>query len=140
VISFVDTSFFFALASEDDPDHERVRQVFDQIEPRELPASWLTTNPVVLETIRLTKRNIGSDAAVEMGRRLYAEQLARVHWTTPAEERLALDYLAKYKDQRYSPVDCISFVVMEALGIQEALTIDRDFTHRFVARPGPRPR
>jgi predicted nucleic acid-binding protein len=138
VISFVDTSFFFALASANDPDHDRVREVFEQVKVEELPGIWLTTNHVVLETIRLTKRNLGNDAAVDMGRRLYGEQLARIHWTTPAEERQALDYLAKYGDQRYSPVDCISFVVMEAFGIHEALTIDRDFTHRFNARPGPR--
>lgn len=28
---------------------------------------------------------------------------------------------------------------MEALGIREALAVDSDFTHRFVARPGPLP-
>jgi hypothetical protein len=26
---------------------------------------------------------------------------------------------------------------MEKLGIHEALTVDGDFTHRFIARPGP---
>jgi len=34
----------------------------------------------------------------------------------------------------------VIFVVMDGHGIGEALTIDRDFTHRFVVRPGPRPR
>jgi hypothetical protein len=29
---------------------------------------------------------------------------------------------------------------MEGLGIHEALAVDEDFTHRFVARPGPLPR
>jgi predicted nucleic acid-binding protein len=33
-------------------------------------------------------------------------------------------------------VDCLSFVVMEKLGIREAL--DSDFTHRFIARPDPK--
>ena len=41
-------------------------------------------------------------------------------------------------DQSYSFVDCVSFVLMEKLGIREALAIDSDFTHRFIARPGPR--
>jgi predicted nucleic acid-binding protein len=35
-------------------------------------------------------------------------------------------------------VDCLSFVVMEKLGIREALAVDSDFTHRFIARPGPK--
>ncbi len=140
MISFVDTSFFFALASADDPDHERVRDVFAQFDPERLPDLWLTTNHVVMETIRLTKRVMGQEAAVEIGKRLYSEKLARIHWTTPREEKEAFDYLARHGDQRYGPVDCTSFVVMDAHAISEALTIDRDFTHRFIARPGPRPK
>jgi predicted nucleic acid-binding protein len=42
-----------------------------------------------------------------------------------------------HQDQTYSAVDCLSFVVMEKLGIREALAVDSDFTHRFIARPGP---
>ena len=44
--------------------------------------------------------------------------------------------MAKYRDQVYNLVDCLSFVVMKRLNITEALTLD-DFTHRFVACPGP---
>ena len=45
--------------------------------------------------------------------------------------------MGRYRDKHYSPVDCLSFVVMEKLGITEALTLDGDFAHRFTARPGP---
>ena len=72
------------------------------------------------------------------GRRLYAETMARIHWASPAEEKEAFAYLVRHQDKNYSPVDCVSFVVMESLGLTEALTIDDDFTHRFIARPGPR--
>lgn len=138
--SFVDTSFFFALAVADDRDHDRVRAVFEEFEAKRLQDLWLTTNHVVLETIRLAKRVAGQDAAVAIGERLYSEQLARIHWTTPREEKDAFTYLARHHDQGYSPVDCISFVVMEAYGMREALTLDRHFTHHFIARPGPRPK
>jgi len=33
---FVDTSFFFTLASTKDPDHERVRAVFEEFDPEQL--------------------------------------------------------------------------------------------------------
>ncbi len=62
-----------------------------------------------------------------------------MHRATEAEEGEALAYLARYKDQHYSFVDCLRFVVMEQLGIREALAVDSDFTHRFVAHPGPKP-
>jgi len=39
---FVDTVFFYALASKDDPDHERVREVFKELDPKRLPELWLT--------------------------------------------------------------------------------------------------
>jgi predicted nucleic acid-binding protein len=52
----------------------------------------------------------------------------------------AFEYLKRHRDKTYSAVDCLSFVVMEKHGITEALAIDDDFTHRFTARPGPRPK
>ena len=70
--------------------------------------------------------------------RLYDESMARIHWATPEEEYEAFEYLKRYDDKEYSSIDCLSFVIMEKHDIKEALTVDRDFTHRFIARPGPR--
>jgi len=86
---FVDSSFFFALASEEDPDHERVREVFQEFDPKRLRDLWLTTNHIVSETITLTRSSGGHREAVSMGRRLYKEILARIHWATPEEEKKA---------------------------------------------------
>ena len=99
---------------------------------------------MVFETITLVRYKGSRDPkkahelAVDVGETLYSEKLARIHLSSFEEERAAFEYLRKYKDQEYSAVDCLSFVVMEKLGIQEALAVDSDFTHRFMARPGPR--
>jgi predicted nucleic acid-binding protein len=53
------------------------------------------------------------------------------------EHGAAFEYLKRHRDKKYSAVDCLSFVVMEKLGIREALAVDSDFQHRFIARPGP---
>lgn len=137
---FVDTSFLYALASTTDADHERVREVFETLDAKRLPDLCVTTNHVVAEAITLARSSSGHEHAVQLGERLYAESLARIHWTTPDEEREAFAYFKKHRDKDYSFVACLSFVVMQARGILEALTLDGDFTHRFVARPGPRPR
>jgi predicted nucleic acid-binding protein len=63
--------------------------------------------------------------------------LARIHQASPEEEKSAFDYLRRHRDKDYSAVDCLSFVMMDKLGIHEALAIDEHFTHRFVAKPGP---
>lgn len=134
---FLDTGFLFALVSTKDDHHARVREVFQTFNRVRLPDHLLTTNHVVAETITLA-RKIGHEEATKLGGRLYGEKLARIHWATPDEERAAFEYFKRHRDQAYSFVDCLSFVVMEKLGIREALAVDSDFTHRFIARPGPK--
>lgn len=137
---FVDTSFLFPLFSANDPDHARVRQAFEAFRGSNLREVLLTTSHVVAETITLIRMAPPRShaAAVKAGEALYSERLARLYWPSQDEERAAFAYFKKYKDKQYSFVDCLSFVVMERLGIREALAVDSDFTHRFTARPGPR--
>ena len=137
---FVDTSFWVALASEKDPDHERVRDIWRAFKARPLTAHLLTTNHVIFESITLASRRVHHSAGQGIGERLYAENIARVHWATPEDERAAFDYYRQHADKRYSAVDCLSFVVMLKHGINVAWTLDDDFTHRFIAQPGPRRR
>lgn len=133
---FLDTGFLFALVSKRDAHHSRVVEVFRTFSDLRLADRLLTTNHVIVEPITLT-RKIGHDDAVRLGDQLYGEKLAQIHWATPDEERSGFEFFTKHKDQTYSAVDCLSFVVMEKLGIREALAVDTDFTHRFIARPGP---
>ena len=133
---FLDTGFLFALVSKKDAHHKRVVDVFREFKSVRLADHLLTTNHVVAEAITLTLK-IGHSKAVRLGEQLYGEKLARVHWATPEEERAAFHFFRRHEDQTYSMVDCLSFVVMEKLSIREALAVDSDFTHRFIARPGP---
>lgn len=135
-MTFLDTGFLFALISKRDTHHARVVDVFRTLKDLRLADHLLTTNHVIAETITLT-RKVGHAGAARLGDQLYGEKLARIHWTSPDEERAAFHYFKRHQDQAYSFVDCLSFVVMEKLGIREALAVDSDFTHRFVARPGP---
>lgn len=138
-MTFVDTGFLFAFVSTRDEHHERVVEVFRTFKESRLADTLLTTNHVVAETITLA-RKIGHQEATTLGESLYAEKIARIHWTTPDEERTAFAYFKQHRDQTYSVTDCLSFVVMDKLGLREALAIDADFTHRFIARPGPKRR
>ncbi len=83
-------------------------------------------------------RHGGNQLAVSVGELLYTQKLARICRTTADDEQAALAYLRQHHDKRYSAVDCLSFVVMLAHGIDTALTLDRrDFSHRFRVLPGP---
>ena len=136
-MTFVDTSFFVALLDPRDKNHSRAVEAIEAFENRRLKDLLLTTNNVVLETITVARYEAGHALAVKAGEMLYGERLARLHRATAEEEAAAFAYLKKYEDKEYSAVDCLSFVVMEKLGIREALAFDSDFGHRFVMRPGP---
>jgi predicted nucleic acid-binding protein len=135
-VTFLDTGFLFALVSRKDAHHERVVEVFREFKNIRLADELLTTNHVVAEAITLTLK-IGHAEAAKLGAQLYGEKLARIHWATADGERAAFDYFVRHHDQNYSMVDCLSFTVMDKLGISEALAVDSDFMHRFIARPGP---
>jgi hypothetical protein len=134
---YVDTSFFVALLDPQDKNHARAVEAFEGFQGHRLKDLLLTTNNVVLETITVARYEAGHRLAVMAGEMLYGEKLARLHRTTAEDEAAAFAYLKEYEDKEYSAVDCLSFVVMEKLGIREALAFDSDFGHRFVMRPGP---
>jgi uncharacterized protein len=142
-VIFLDTGFLFALVYADDVHHTRVREVLERYRDRPLADFVVTTNHVVAETVTLLRKRAGQDPrarhelAVRVGRQLFAEVFGQVHHATVEDEQAALEYLARHQDKDYSFVDCLSFVVMDRLGIREALAVDADFTHRFVALPGP---
>jgi uncharacterized protein len=101
-VIFVDTSFFFPLVSAHDRDHSRVRKVIEDLGNRRLPDVLITTNHVVGETITLARVRGGHELAVQVGRHLYAEKMARIHWASPDQEKAAFEYLAKHRDKEYS--------------------------------------
>jgi len=145
-VILLDTGFVFALVYANDVHHARVIEVLDQYRGRPLADFVLTTNHVIAETVTLVRKKAGADPrgrhalAVRTGQQLLAGTLGQVHHATAEEERAALAYLARHQDKDHSFVDCLSFVLMERLGIREAFTVDGDFTHRFVALPGPLPK
>jgi len=145
-VIFLDTGFLCALFSETDANHDRARQVVEAYRGRPLADVVVTTNHVVAETITLVRARSHRDArsrhriAVEVGRKLFAGVFGRIHQATAEEERAAFMFLERRPDKSYSFVDCLSFVVMNRLGINEAWAVDSDFTHHgFVVTPGPPP-
>jgi len=142
-VIFLDTGFIFALVCSHDASHLRVRRNIAEYKGRDLSQLLLTTNHVVEETITLLRSrghrdaDVAHDLAVRVGRRLFSGALARVHHATVEEEHAAFEYLAARRDKRYSLTDCLSFVIMDAYHITEALSVDEDFSHRFMSRPGP---
>ncbi|MEO8362213.1 MAG: PIN domain-containing protein [Vicinamibacteria bacterium] len=132
---FVDTSYFHAFFEPLDENHSRALGAAREFRGQRLPDLLITTDFVVMETITLARSRASHRQAVLVGDHLFNEKSARIYRTTFEEQRAAFEILRKYDDKEYSSVDCLSFLVMEKLGITEALTFDSDFSHRFNVRP-----
>ena len=87
----------------------------------------MTTSFVFDEVVTFLNRRGRHEKAVEVGVRLLESPSVRlIHVDEPLFEA-GWSYFRNRADKRYSLTDCISFVVMEREGIQDALCFDAHF-------------
>jgi predicted nucleic acid-binding protein len=126
---FVDTGGFVALLVAEDRAHARAAGLFEQA----ASDKWrlFTTNSVVVETysVLLARARNGRAAAIgflEAVTTDVSHGLA-IKRISPTDEANAYALLRAHTDKDYSLCDALSFVVMERLGITEAMAFDRHF-------------
>ncbi len=140
---FIDSGAFMALQSERDRYHERAAVAYaDLLTKRKC---LITTNHIVVETCNwlLKERKSGHKAALRFGQLIstcfYPIDLdslragiqpaggAFLLYSSEAIERDAWSILAKFDTAGFSFTDCVSFAVMESLGIKKAFAFDAHF-------------
>ena len=123
---FVDSGAFFALQVAQDASHAAAAEVFTRARNERWGLS--TTNAVVIETyaLLLSRTRTGRAAAISFLDAVDESPL-HVERIRPIDERLAVTLLRSHADKTYSLCDALSFVVMERLGISEAVAYDRHF-------------
>lgn len=120
--TFADTSAFYALADKTDRYHSAALRF---IESNSSPL--VTSHLVVFETITLVRMRLGHPQAVKVGRRLLDPTTTPLIRVLPADERQAWEIFARYRDKRFSFVDCTSFALLTRLKISAAFAFDEDF-------------
>ena len=121
---FIDTSGFYAALSRKDAAHREARRLFR--EAREERWALFTTNFVIAETHALILIRQGRNRAWIFLQSIYAGSTNVVRIEERDEQR-ARSIIGKYRDKDFSYCDAISFVVMERLGISEAISFDEHF-------------
>jgi len=119
---FVDSGPLIALADRGDRHHLQVRRFFGT---KGLPL--LTHVGVLAEAVTFLRYRFGHASARTLGdlvRSGRALTLLPIELTDDIE---GWRWFLRYRDQRFSLVDCWSFAVMTRLGIREVATFDRDF-------------
>lgn len=124
---FADTGYWRAMRNPDDELHRKAREITDALSGSRI----VTSEMVIVEFLNSVARH-GSDSrsqAVATVQALYRSPDEQVAIVPQTDVQLA-DAVARYAsrpDQRWSLTDCASFLIMERMGITEALAYDRDF-------------
>lgn len=122
---FVDTSAWYPLVDRSHPDHGPLA---DRLRNRlEAGVTLVTTNLVLAESHALLMRRVGSEVARRYLTHVRAPPNVIVFSTPKLESAAETEWLARFADQDFSLADAVSFAVMSARGIREALTLDRHF-------------
>jgi uncharacterized protein len=120
---FVDSFFYIALLNPKDRHHERAKTLSQTIGDSEF---W-TTDLVFVETVCSCQYPDISVAAAKLIRFVATEPSTKVVYLNAELFEKALNRYESRIETSWSFTDCLSFVVMEANDITDALTGDEHF-------------
>ena len=126
---FLDTSGIVAAMNNKDANHEKAKQIFHQL--AEEKSVLLITNYIRAETYALLLQRAGKKVALNF----LADKSWVTEWVDPEDEEKAVNILYQYEDKDFSLTDATSFVIMNRLGIKEAVYFDRHFRQYGIHLP-----
>ena len=114
----VDTGAWYALADRSDARHAEARRWYQS---RALHEDLVTTDLILAETFTLLMSRLGHQAARAWWDAFRAASLRYVV-PTPSDFDRASEVLAQFSDHHFSLTDCVSFAIMERLGVYTAFS------------------
>jgi predicted nucleic acid-binding protein len=124
---FVDTGFWIALLNPKDLWHQVAVAIYQSVEVKNVRV--VTTEMVLTEFMNFFAQfssNIRQQAATTVLQMQQHPNITIIPQTTEQFNR-ALSFYMQRGDKAWSLTDCSSFLIMQDLGITEALAFDRHF-------------
>ena len=122
---FLDTAFVLALVNVNDLLHGKASSVADQLEGQAV--RLVTSRPVLLEIGNSLAKLRYRSSAARILTSLEADPSVEIVPLTDELYHEAFQLYRERSDKEWGLVDCVSFVIMQERGIDEALTPDRHF-------------
>ena len=122
---FLDTGYVIALEAADDQHHDVAVQHWRGFTTQLPPLA--TTSYVFDEVVTFFNSRNQHAKAGEIGNRLLRSPTVQLVHVNEALFYDAWRYFTQHSDKSYSLTDCVSFIVMERLGIRTALAFDQHF-------------
>jgi predicted nucleic acid-binding protein len=121
-VIFVDSSAWFARYTPRDRNHAAAKRFHTQTRD-----TLITSDYVIDEVLTLLKVRGNVERATRVGKALFAGELAQIEWVLQADVEQAWLIFDRYRDKEWSFTDCVSFVMMQRLGIKQAFAFDEHF-------------
>lgn len=119
---FADSFFFFAYLNAEDGAHEEAEKYFDRFDGHLVTTEW------VLTEVADGMAGIGDrETFADFHEALRSDPGVRIVSSDPDLFARGMRLYGSRKDKEWSLTDCISFVVMQREGLDEALTGDHHF-------------
>jgi len=122
---FLDTSYAIALASKSDAFHQQALELAGRL--KETRAHLITTRAVLIEIGNALSKQRYREGAVALLGALEVDPQVRIISLTDQLYQQALNLFRTRPDKEWGLTDCVSFVVMQQMGISDALTTDSHF-------------
>ena len=123
---YIDTSALLAILNPDDRVHPSARQLWESL--LETEATIICSNYVLVETLALVQRRMGLEAVQTLVSDIVP--VLQVEWVDETEHWAGAQLLLSLRRRRVSLVDCVSFVQMRRLGLQEVFAFDAHFAEQ----------
>ncbi len=126
----MDTSGLIALSDEKDRNHAKAKGYLK--EQVQKGARFVLGKNILAEYIDGVTKRIGKEKAIEELDSILNSKLLVIESPSEVEWNKAINYFRKYDDKQIDLTDCLSFTIMERLGLKFAFTFDNDFkVHGF---------
>jgi predicted nucleic acid-binding protein len=123
--SFLDSGYVIALEARNDQHHQEAVAHWENLSASRPPL--VTTTLVICEVVNYFQGKNQHAKSVEMGTWLMGGDEVQLERVDEALFLEGWEYLVRHRDKSYSLTDCVSFVLMNRLGIRAALTFDHHF-------------
>ena len=129
---FTDTSAWYAYIDKSDADHAAAIKLV-----KNLDRPLITSNYIFDEILTLVKLRMGYHIAINLGQKLWSQEVAVLVRLTKEDESRAWEIFIQYEDKGFSFTDCTSFAIMERLKIDTAFVFDDHFIQygKFIVIP-----
>ena len=97
------------------------------VRPAESDARYVLTELILAEVVTRLRALAGAERGASVALSLLESRRYELLFADGGLLRGAIQRMARLRDKRLSLTDCVSFEVMDRLGLRDAFSFDRDF-------------